>query len=198
MKAVCISACEVDGVGIVTPGEEVELPDALAGDKRINIHFVVDRATIKDPNAALPDIDKENAARRKRFEESLQDESNWMKALNVVIDSGREVNEEILDKDADKDKKIKKLVDLWIEDFGYVFPSDPNEDEEDGDDPKGKKNKNRNKNRNRNPDADGPKGPKGTPGDRGKPADEAQPGEGEGDDAGNKDGQEDDLFGGQK
>ena len=198
MKAVCISACEVDGVGIVTPGEEVELPDALASDKRINIHFVVDRETIKDPNAALPDIDKENAARRKKFEESLQNESEWMKALNVVIDSGREVPEDVLDKDADKDKKIKKLVDLWIEDFGYVFPSDPNEDEEDGDDPKGKKSRSRNKNRNRNHDADGPKGPKGTPGDRGKPADEAQPGEGEGDDAGNKESQTDDLFGGKQ
>lgn len=198
MKAVCVSACEVDGIGIVTPGEEVELPDALASDKRINIHFVVDRATIKDPNAALPDIDKENAARRKKFEESLQDEFEWMNALNVVIDSGREVPEDILDKETDKDNKIKKLVDLWIEDFGYVFPTDPNEDEENEDDPKGKKSRSRNKNRNRNHDADGPKGPKGTPGDRGKPADEARPSEGNGDDAGNKDGQEDDLFGGQK
>lgn len=194
MKAVCISACEVDGIGIVTQGEEVELPDALAKDGRINQHFVIDRTTIKDPDAELPDIDKENAVRRKRFEESLQDDSYWMKALNVVIDSGREVNEEILDKDADKDKKIKKLVDLWIEDFGYVFPTDPNEDEEDEDDPKGKKNRSRSKNRNRN--LDGEKGPKGTPGDRGKPTEEAKPGEGNA--AGNKESQTDDLFGGEK
>lgn len=196
MKAVCISACEVDGVGIVTPGEEVELPDALANDKRINLHFVLDRETIKDPNAALPDVDKENAARRKKFEESLREEDEWMKALNVIIDSGREVPEDVLDKDADNDKKIKKLVDLWIEDFGYVFPTDPNEDEED--DLKGKKNRSRGKNRNRNLDGDGQKGPKGNPGDRGKPTEEAKPGEGEGDDAGKKESQTDDLFGGKQ
>ena len=184
MKAVCVSACEVDGIGIVTAGEEVELPDALYKDGRINQHFVIDRETINNPEEKLPDIDKENAVRRKRFEESLQDEDEWMKALNVIIDSGREVPEDILDRETDKDKKIKKLVDLWIEDFGFVFPSDPKEDVEDGDDPKGKKSRSRNKNRNRSPD--------------GRPADEAQSSEGEGDDAGNKDSQEDDLFGGKK
>lgn len=193
MKAVCISACEVDRLGIVTPGEEVELPDALAKDGRINQHFVIDRKSIADPEAMLPDYEKSDEDRRKEFERSLQNETDWMKALDVVIDSGREVPAEILEKGRLTDgERISRLVDLWIEDFGHVFPTDMKGDG----DPKGRKNKGRSGNRNRNLDGDGPKGPKGAPGDRGKPTEEADPGEG--DDTGNTDGRTDDLFGGEQ
>lgn len=125
MKAVCISACEVERLGIVTPGEEVELPDALAKDRRINQHFVIDRQSIVDKRAKLPDYARSDRERRERFERSLLNETEWMKAINLVIDSGRDVPPEILESGRlANDERISRLVNLWIEDFGNVFPTD--------------------------------------------------------------------------
>ena len=140
MKAVCISACEIDKFGIVTQGEEVELPDAYANDVRIKQHFVIDRATIKNPDAKLPDYEKEDSARREKFEKSLQDESKWLDALNRLIDEGVELPAEVIESGRLTDQeRIKKLVDLWIDDFGYEFPTDPKPQKPKGDKDKGNK-----------------------------------------------------------
>ena len=140
MKAVCISACEIDKIGIVTPGEEVELPDAYANDVRVNQHFVIDRATVKNPDAKLPDYEKEDCARRERFEKSLQDNSKWLDALNRLVDEGVELPAEVLEDGRLTDQeRIRKLVDLWIDDFGYEFPTDPKPPKQKGDKEKGSK-----------------------------------------------------------
>ena len=178
MKAVCISACEIDKIGIVTPGEEIELHDAYANDVRIKQHFVIDRATIKNPDAKIPDYEKEDSARREQFEKSLQDESKWLDALNRLIDEGVELPAEVIESGRLTDQeRIKKLVNLWIDDFGYEFPTDPKPPKQKGDKEKGN-NKPKDKNKpngqgsdgegNGEDDSLGPKGPKGGPGDRGE------------------------------
>lgn len=147
MKAICVSACEVDRIGIVQPGEEVELPDGLANDKRINLHFVIDKGTIKNPAAKVPDAEQEDAIRRENFEKSLLNATEWMKALNIIIDSGREVPPELMeDGRLTNEERIAMLTDLWIEDFGYTFPTDPTDSKKDGEgEKKGKNNKSEHK-----------------------------------------------------
>lgn len=182
MKAVCISACEIDKIGIVTPGEEIELHDAYANDARINQHFVIDRATIKNPDAKLPDYEKKDSVRREKFEKSLQDESKWLDALNRLVDEGVEVPAEVLERGRLTDQeRISKLVDLWVDDFGYEFPTDPKPQQ-----PKGDK------------DKQGKEKPK----DKNKPSGQGSDGEGNGDSdpkgQSSVTGDPDDLFGNKK
>lgn len=125
MKAVCISACEID-IGIVTPGEEVELPDGLANNERINQHFVIDRSTIKNPNAPVPDPEKDAKARRDKFTKSLVNESQILEAVMLLTDRGIDLPSEIVESGIITDEeRISRIVEMWIDEFGYNFPTDP-------------------------------------------------------------------------
>lgn len=127
MKAVCISACEVDGLGIVWPGQHVELHDGYALDERINQHFVIDKKSIKDPDAKVPDFNGEMDGRREAFKSSLANETEWLKALNALIDTGATVPAEVSDRtDATltDEERRERLVELWTDSFGWKFPTD--------------------------------------------------------------------------
>jgi len=128
MKAICISACEVDGLGIVTPGEEIELADGYAKDERIKIHFVIDQKTIKDPNAAIPDFNADKDACRERFKKSLYNETDWWKAVNKLVDEGATVPNEILDRNdtsLTEEERVERLTVIWTDSYGWKFPTDP-------------------------------------------------------------------------
>lgn len=126
MKATCISACQVEGLGIVTPGETVELDDGYAGDARIRQHFVIDEKTVRNAGAKPPDLSKERAARRVAFAKSLVDETQWIAAMNRLVDDGVELPAEILESGVVPDaERIERLVAKWTENYGYVFPTDP-------------------------------------------------------------------------
>lgn len=130
MKAICITACEVDGFGIVTPGEEIELADGYAKDFRIRTHFVIDEASVKNPDAPVPDFEKEADARLEAFKRSLVNETEWMKAINRLIDDGATIPAEVSDKTDPKytdEQRIAKLAELWCDSFGWKFPTDKEE-----------------------------------------------------------------------
>ena len=127
MKATCISACQIAGMGIIRPGETVELADGFYNDERIRTHFVISETSVKNRKAKPPDLMAEADARRNRFAESLKNHTAQIKALNELLDHGCEIPREILeDEDApDDDKRISKIVELWCDNFGYRFPTDP-------------------------------------------------------------------------
>lgn len=129
MKAICISACQVEGCGIVTPGEEVELSDGLANDERINTHFVIDKTTIKNANAAAPDFEKEAQARKKKFADSLVNESKLLEAIMLITDNGMDLPPELLESGQVTDEeRIERIVGYWVDEFGYKFPTDPKDE----------------------------------------------------------------------
>lgn len=128
MKAICISACEVDGFGIVTPGEEIELADGYSKDERIKLHFVLDKKTIKNPDAPIPDFNADKKACRERFAKSLYNETEWWKAVNKLIDGGATIPNEVLDSNdtsLTSEERVERLVELWTESYGWAFPTDP-------------------------------------------------------------------------
>ena len=128
MKAICTSACEVDGIGIVTQGEEIELHDGYANDPRINQHFVIDRSTIKDEKAKVPDFDAEKEACLDRFKKSLYNETDWWKAVNKLIDDGVTIPNEVLQRDdatLTNDERVERLAQIWTDSYGWAFPTDP-------------------------------------------------------------------------
>ena len=128
MKAICISACEVDGFGIVTPGEEIELADGYSKDERIKLHFVLDPTTIKNPDAPIPDFNADKKACRERFAKSLYNETEWWKAVNKLIDGGATIPNEVLDRSdtsLTSEERVERLVELWTESYGWAFPTDP-------------------------------------------------------------------------
>lgn len=128
MKAICISACEVDGFGIVTPGEEIELADGYAKDERIRLHFVIDQKTVKDPNAKIPDFDADKDACRERFKKSLYNETDWWKAVNKLMDEGAAIPDEILDRNdatLTDEERVERLAAIWTDSYGWSFPTDP-------------------------------------------------------------------------
>ncbi len=131
MKAICISACEVDGLGIVMPGEEVELADGYARDERINLHFVVDRTSVKDPDAKVPDFDADKDACRERFKKSLYNETDWWRAVNKLVDDGATIPGEVSDRrDASltDEERVERLATIWTDSYGWTFPTDPQTD----------------------------------------------------------------------
>lgn len=128
MKAICISACEVDGFGIVTPGEEIELADGYAKDERIKLHFVIDQKTVRDPNAKIPDFDADKDACRERFKKSLYNETDWWKAVNKLMDEGAAIPDEILDRNdatLTDEERVERLAAIWTDSYGWAFPTDP-------------------------------------------------------------------------
>ena len=128
MKAICISACEVDGFGIVTPGEAIELADGYSKDERIKLHFVLDPTTIKNPDAPIPDFNADKKACRERFAKSLYNETEWWKAVNKLIDGGATIPNEVLDRSdtsLTSEERVERLVELWTESYGWAFPTDP-------------------------------------------------------------------------
>lgn len=128
MKAICTSACEIEGIGIVTQGEEVELHDGYANDPRINQHFVIDRSTIKDQNAKVPDFEAEKEACLERFKKSLYNETDWWKAVNKLIDDGATIPNEVLQRDdatLTNEERVEKLAQIWTDSYGWDFPTDP-------------------------------------------------------------------------
>lgn len=129
MKAVCVTACEVDGLGIVTPGETVELHDGLADDVRINLHFVIDRSTVKNAGEKVPDYKKLDEERLEAFRRSLVNQTDMTKALNVLIDEGIELPADVIESGLVTDvERIRRIGEIWIENFGYTFPTDPKDD----------------------------------------------------------------------
>lgn len=128
MKAICISACEVDGIGIVTPGEEIELADGYAKNERIKAHFVIDQATIRDPDAKIPDFNADKEACLERFRKSLYNETDWWKAVNKLIDDGATIPNEVLRRDdatLTNDERTERLAQIWTDSYGWTFPTDP-------------------------------------------------------------------------
>lgn len=128
MKATCISACEIPGVGIVRAGEEIELADGFYNDARIRTHFSIAEATVKDKNAKPPDMLAAADARRERFAKSLIDHTARIKALNALADFGAELPRELLETDREdaptEAEQVEKIVQLWCDNFGYDFPTD--------------------------------------------------------------------------
>ena len=128
MKATCISACEIAGMGIIRPGEEIELDDGFFNDERIRMHFTIAESTVKDRNAKAPDLMAELDGRRRRFADSLVDHTKRIVALNRIVDSGMELPRELADptgEDAPTEgEQIAKIVELWCDAFGYEFPTD--------------------------------------------------------------------------
>lgn len=144
MKATCISACEIAGIGIVSAGETVELHDGFYNDPRIRMHFAIEESTVKDKNAKPLDMLAEADARRERFAKHLCNHTEQIKALNVLRDFGADIPREIIETDGEdaltEPERIAKIVELWCDNFGYDFPTDPKKDEKKGDrkPPKGK------------------------------------------------------------
>ena len=136
MKATCISACEIPGIGIVRAGEEIELHDGFFNDPRVKTHFAIEESTVKDRNAQPPDLLAEADARRERFAKSLCNHTEQIKALNALRDFGAEIPREIIETDAEgaptESERIAKIVELWCDNFGYDFPTDPKKDEKKG------------------------------------------------------------------
>ena len=144
MKAICVSACEVDGFGIVTAGEEVELPDGYAKDERINVHFVIDQNSIKDPNATIPDFESEQKQRFERFRKSLLNETDWWKAVNKLMNDGATLPNEVVDRKdptLTEEQRTTKLAEFWTESFGWKFPTDPEPEQKKDKKSKGQKQK---------------------------------------------------------
>lgn len=132
MKAICISACQVDRLGIVTEGEEVELPDSYAKDPRIQQHFSILKNTIKNVNAkSVPSYEEELEARRTKFAKTLVDQSAYVKAVERLADDGYTIPDELAAEAGttsaeaiDDEERIKGLIELWIEAYGWDFPTD--------------------------------------------------------------------------
>ena len=143
MKAICISACEISGVGIVRAGEEIELPDGFYNDERVRLHFSIAESTVKDKNARPPDMMAMADARRAKFAQHLCEHSAQVKALNVLRDFGADIPRELLETDHDdaptEPERIAKIVELWCDNFGYEFPTDPKPGKKGGKKPAGKK-----------------------------------------------------------
>ena len=128
MKAICISACEIPGVGIVQAGDEVKLHDGFYNDQRIRTHFHIVESSVKDKNAKPPDMMAEADARRERFAKSLADHTAQIVALNKLVDAGVELPRELAEPDEDdaptEQERVAKIVELWCDNFGYAFPTD--------------------------------------------------------------------------
>lgn len=148
MKAICTSACEIAGFGIVQPGEEVELADGFYNDARIRMHFHIVESSVRNKNAKPPDLMADADARRERFAKSLVDHTAQVVALNKIMDFGAEIPRELAETDREgaltEPERIAKIVELWCDNFGYDFPTDekkPQGDEADGVDKPAKKGK---------------------------------------------------------
>ena len=143
MKAICISACEISGVGIVRAGEEIELPDGFYNDERVRLHFSIAESTVKDKNARPPDMMAMADARRAKFAQHLCEHSAQVKALNALRDFGADIPRELLETERDdaptEPERIAKIVELWCDNFGYEFPTDPKPGKKGGKKPAGKK-----------------------------------------------------------
>jgi cell pole-organizing protein PopZ len=128
MKAICISACEIPGVGIVQAGDEVKLHDGFYNDPRIRTHFHIVESSVKDKNAKPPDMMAEADARRERFAKSLADHTAQIIALNKLGDAGGELPRELAEPDGEdaptEQERVAKIVELWCDNFGYEFPTD--------------------------------------------------------------------------
>ena len=128
MKAICISACEIPGVGIVQAGDEVKLHDGFYNDPRIRTHFHIVESSVKDKNAKPPDMMAEADARRERFAKSLADHTAQIIALNKLVDAGVELPRELAEPDGEdaptEQERVAKIVELWCDNFGYEFPTD--------------------------------------------------------------------------
>lgn len=129
MKAICISACEIAGIGIVQPGEEIELHDGFFNDARVRTHFSIEESTVKNKNAKPPDMMALADARREKFAQYLCDHSAQIAALNKLRDFGADIPREIVETDGEnaptEPERIAKIVELWCDNFGYAFPTDP-------------------------------------------------------------------------
>lgn len=128
MKAICISACEIPGVGIVQAGDEVKLHDGFYNDPRIRTHFHIVESSVKDKKAKPPDMMAEADARRERFAKSLADHTAQIIALNKLVDAGVELPRELAEPDGEdaptEQERVAKIVELWCDNFGYAFPTD--------------------------------------------------------------------------
>lgn len=129
MKAICISACEIAGVGIVRAGEEVELADGFYNDQRVRTHFSIVESSVKDKTAKPPDMLALADRRRETFAQHLRDHKARIAALNKLVDFGADIPRELLDTDQEvawsESERIAKIVELWCDNFGYDFPTDP-------------------------------------------------------------------------
>ncbi|MBP5791804.1 MAG: hypothetical protein J6W80_06085 [Kiritimatiellae bacterium] len=128
MKAICLSACEIPGLGIVQSGDEIELHDGFYNDERIKTHFHIVESSVRHKNARPPDLLAMADARRERFAKSLADHTAQLVALNRLIDAGVELPRELAtgeeDDPATDEIRISKIVELWCGNFGYDFPTD--------------------------------------------------------------------------
>ena len=85
---------------------------------------------MKNPDAPVPDFEKEADARLEAFKRSLVNETEWMKAINRLIDDGATIPAEVSDKTDPKytdEQRIAKLAELWCDSFGWKFPTDKEE-----------------------------------------------------------------------
>ena len=125
MIATCISACQIEGMGIIRPGETVEMDDGFHTDERIRLHFVIDKASIKNKKAKKPDLVAQAEERRRQFEKSLAEYSMRIRCLNDLRDFGADIPREILDGEKFTEEEMaRKLAEIWVENFGYEFPTD--------------------------------------------------------------------------
>ena len=142
MKATCISACEIPGIGIVRAGDEIELDDGFYNDERVRMHFSIEESTVKDKNAKPPDMMAEADARRERFAKHLCDHSAQIACLNRLRDFGADIPRELIETDREdaptESERIAKMVELWCDNFGYDFPTDPEPEPSKGKPAKGK------------------------------------------------------------
>lgn len=184
MKATCISACEIAGIGIIDAGETVELHDGFFNDPRVRMHFSIEESTVKDRNAQPPDMMAQADARRERFAKHLCDHTARVRALNALRDFGADIPREIVETDSEdaptEPERIAKIVELWCDNFGYDFPTDEKKQEKRGE--RGEKGE--------KPDKKPDKGK----GKKGRPSEKEEAPEGERQDGGEGERQDDGSF----
>lgn len=189
MKAICTSACQIAGLGIVQAGEEIELSDGFYNDERIRAHFHIVESSVRDKNAKPPDLMADADARREKFAKSLVDHTAQIIALNKIMDSGAEIPREIIETDREdaptESERIAKIVELWCDNFGYDFPTDEvrgagaaNQDGAENNGKPAKKGRGRKEKSDPTQGAHGHGNPTGVPGDGGEEDTEGETGDG--------------------